>query len=368
MADYRQNQNSAYTSILNAGTLATVSRVSSSYDEVEGVPVVSAVQTDPVAVVNLPASESLAQQFENKIIEDYKKGKTRFFYAAAKGLTLEPESGDLLFFKSKVWELVGSTGLEPDGTTPIIYIFAVKVSNLSEIPVAGPPVTNKTAFNITNPETEFLSVLGLTASDVVTVDSQEDAVLGAELVGGPDMSDTADWTVAGTAIQTATPNGIEVITVGTAGIYQTLATEIDETYLVSVKVYSTNVDVSVRVPSDGGDLTLAIPAGSSGEFFGTFVASEVSPLLYLRSGGAGGCTWSICSTKQLLSDTAFTTAATGTINFTPGVAYGWLYINGEQVYNISALAIGDTVMPSHSINWPSVDVSHMEIVEIEVGV
>ena len=135
MAKYTQEQNDTYTDILDAGTLATISRVASSYDETEGEQTVTAIQTDSVAVVNLPASTSLSQQFENKIIEDYKKGKVRFFYAAAKGVTFEPESGDLLFFKSKVWELVGATSLDPDGTTPILYIFAVRASNLSALPV-----------------------------------------------------------------------------------------------------------------------------------------------------------------------------------------------------------------------------------------
>lgn len=136
MGKYTQDQNDAYNDILEAGTLATISRVVySSYDEVEGEGVISAVPTDPAPVVNLPASESLSQQFENKIIEDYKKGKVRFFYVGAKDLTFELESGDLLFFKSKVWELVGATSLDPDGTTPILYIIAVKASNLSALPV-----------------------------------------------------------------------------------------------------------------------------------------------------------------------------------------------------------------------------------------
>ena len=102
--------------------------------QIEGEEVITAAQTDPAAVVNLPASTSLAQQFENQIIEDYKKGKIRFFYMAAKGITFEPESGDLLFFKSRVWELAGATSLDPDGTTPILYIIAVRASNLSALP------------------------------------------------------------------------------------------------------------------------------------------------------------------------------------------------------------------------------------------
>lgn len=137
MAKYTPEQDSAYVDILEAGALATISCVTSTYDAVGGSETVTAVQTDPVAVVNLPASVSLSQQFENRIIEDYKKGKIRFFYAAAKGVTFEPVAGDLLFFNLKVWELAGATSLNPDGTTHILYIIAVRSSNLSALPVVA---------------------------------------------------------------------------------------------------------------------------------------------------------------------------------------------------------------------------------------
>lgn len=135
MAKYTEDINGAYGDILEAGILATLSRVTSTYDETEGEETVTGVQTDPVAVVNLPASESMRQQFENRIIEDYKKGKIRFFLIAAKGLTFELESGDLLFFNSKVWEVAGATPLDPDGASPIIHTIAVRASNLSALPV-----------------------------------------------------------------------------------------------------------------------------------------------------------------------------------------------------------------------------------------
>lgn len=136
MGKYTQDQTDTYDSILEAGTLATLSRVTSSYDATEGEEIITDVQIDPVAVVNLPASTSLSQQFENRIIEDYKKGKIRFFYMAAKGLTFEPKAGDLLFFKSKVWDLAGATTLDPDGTTPVLYVIAARASGLSVLPVA----------------------------------------------------------------------------------------------------------------------------------------------------------------------------------------------------------------------------------------
>ena len=131
--DYTEIQNVASDLIKDFGTAAPLSRVTSDYDPVDGARTITAVQTDTTNLVNLPASNSLAQQFENRIIEEYKKGKIRFFYVAAKGMTFEPESGDLLFYESKVWELDGATPLNPAGT-PIYYIIAVKTSNLSAIP------------------------------------------------------------------------------------------------------------------------------------------------------------------------------------------------------------------------------------------
>lgn len=129
MGKYTQEQNDAYKDILEAGALAQISRLFSTYDEVEGEQVATSIKTDSAAVVNLPGSTSLAQQFENQILEDFKKGKIRFFYVAAKGLTLEPESGDYLVLNGKVWDVAGATPLNPDmGSTPILYIVGVKAS------------------------------------------------------------------------------------------------------------------------------------------------------------------------------------------------------------------------------------------------
>lgn len=135
MGKYTQEQNDAYMDILEAGTLATISRVASTYDEVEGEQVPTSIKTDPAAVVSFPASGGTVQAFDNRVIEDYKKGKIRFFYVAAKGLTFEPESGDYLVVNGKVWDIAGATMLNPDmGSTPIFYTVGVKASNLSILP------------------------------------------------------------------------------------------------------------------------------------------------------------------------------------------------------------------------------------------
>lgn len=131
--NYNAAQVTAQNLIKRFGSSGTISRVESSYDEVAGERVVSAVNTDPVSLVNLPASTALAQQFENGIIEEYKKGKIRFFYVAAKGMTFEPEAADLLYYDGTVWELAGATPLNPAGT-PVYYTIGVRASNLSELP------------------------------------------------------------------------------------------------------------------------------------------------------------------------------------------------------------------------------------------
>lgn len=135
MSDYTEDINGAYDDILDAGIAATISRVSSTYNEVEETEVITAVTTDITAVVSFPASSGTVQAFDNRIIEDYKKGLIRFFYVAAKNLTFEPEPGDLLYFNSKVWEIAGTTPLNPNGAQPIFYTMGVKPSNLSALPV-----------------------------------------------------------------------------------------------------------------------------------------------------------------------------------------------------------------------------------------
>ena len=135
MGKYTADQNCAYNDILEAGILATISRVSSTYDEVEEDETITAVTTDTIAVCTVPASSEMLRPYENRFIEDYKKGKNRFFLVAGKGLSFELEPGDLLYFDSKVWEVEGSIPLNPDGTTPIMYTMGVKPSNLDALPV-----------------------------------------------------------------------------------------------------------------------------------------------------------------------------------------------------------------------------------------
>jgi len=134
MAKYTADQDSAYDDILAAGIEATISRVDSTYDEVEEDETITSVYTEPTAVCTVPASSQMLKPYENRFIEDYTKGKNIFFLVAGKGLTFDPSPGDLLYFNDKVWEIEGSTKLSPDGITPIMYTIGVKPSNLSTLP------------------------------------------------------------------------------------------------------------------------------------------------------------------------------------------------------------------------------------------
>lgn len=135
MSDYTDDINDAYDDILAAGIAATITRVASTYDPVAETETITAVTTDTTAVVTVPASSEMLKPYDNGFIEDYRKGRNRFFLVAAKSMTFEPEPGDLLYFNSRVWEIAGTTPLNPNGSQPIIYTMGVKASNLSALPV-----------------------------------------------------------------------------------------------------------------------------------------------------------------------------------------------------------------------------------------
>jgi len=132
--DYAKAQALAKRLISKYGDTTTVSRVVSTYDPVEADKVVSSVQTDPVVAVTLPANANTIAAFENNLIEDYKKGKIRFFYTTADELTFPIESGDLLIWEGKVLEVAGASPLSPAGT-PVYYTVGARVSTLSALPV-----------------------------------------------------------------------------------------------------------------------------------------------------------------------------------------------------------------------------------------
>jgi hypothetical protein len=136
---YTQEQNDAYLSILEAGVLTKLNRVLSSYDPVEGGETVTDVYQSNAAIVALPSTSSISQQYETSFIEDLKIGRARFFYLAGKGLVFLPQPGDLLLFQGMYWDVVGSSPLDPDGATPILYTLGVRQSQITTINVDTDP-------------------------------------------------------------------------------------------------------------------------------------------------------------------------------------------------------------------------------------
>lgn len=126
--DYAKAQNTALALIGKFGQVTSFARITvGTYDPVTGDPTDLSVQMDSVTVVSLPASGGTVQAFDNRFTEDLRKGKVRFFYVAAKGMTLEPQPGDLLYFEGALWELAGATPLNPAGT-PVLFTFGCKPS------------------------------------------------------------------------------------------------------------------------------------------------------------------------------------------------------------------------------------------------
>lgn len=138
--DYIDAQKTALELINEFGQLTKMIRLSSDYDPVTGSNDNVTSQITDAVVVSLPASGGTVQAFDNKFKEDLKKGKIRFFYVAAKGLTFQPEGGDLILFEDALWDIGGGTPLNPGGT-PVLFTVGCRSSgkSLEELPETIPP-------------------------------------------------------------------------------------------------------------------------------------------------------------------------------------------------------------------------------------
>jgi len=134
--DYTEAQADAAFLLAEFGAPVDVTRVVSSYDELEGVETVTEVTTVAVQGVTLPAAGNSITQFDNAIVEDYRKGKVRIFMVSAVGLTFEPEAGDLFTADGKIWDVLGVTPLAPAGVV-VLHTLAVRPSALTALPVVG---------------------------------------------------------------------------------------------------------------------------------------------------------------------------------------------------------------------------------------
>ena len=128
--NYIAAQKTALRLINKFGFVTTIGRVSGTYNAVEGTTSGSATQTTPATVVSLPFSQGSSRGFDNDFIEDLKKSKGRFFYVAAKDLIFQAEAGDVLLFENTVWDVSGTTPLNPAGT-PLIFTLGCKLSTKS---------------------------------------------------------------------------------------------------------------------------------------------------------------------------------------------------------------------------------------------
>jgi len=125
--DYLKAQSTALRLIDKFGQSTSIVRVSSDYDPATGEQSVETLETTPATIVSLPASGGLGLAGDNQFAEDLKAGKIRFFYLAAAGLTFTPLPGDILLFESYMWDIAGTTPLNPAGT-PVIFTLGCRSS------------------------------------------------------------------------------------------------------------------------------------------------------------------------------------------------------------------------------------------------
>ena len=130
--DYSTERAEIAETLSELGAVATVSRVTSSYDATEGEHAVSAVQTDPADAVNLPATSARVGQFDNDELQQIRH-KMRFFYLSADRLTFEPQPGDLLAWANSIFQIVGATPFSPAGVV-LYYRTLATQTTLTEIP------------------------------------------------------------------------------------------------------------------------------------------------------------------------------------------------------------------------------------------
>jgi gentisate 1,2-dioxygenase len=80
--------------------------------------------------VVLPAKSSALNALSGDTdnwIEAVIRGKGRFLLAAAKGITFEPETGDIIDLEAKKWRIIGITPLRPANIAILYKIGAILV-------------------------------------------------------------------------------------------------------------------------------------------------------------------------------------------------------------------------------------------------
>ena len=106
------------------GETVNLLRYDATYDPVTGQTSSEVSQITEATLVSLPASQGTVESFDNKTKEAFIQGKLRFFIVAAKNLSFLPLPGDYINFESALWEIMGSTPLNPAGTTLMFRVGA----------------------------------------------------------------------------------------------------------------------------------------------------------------------------------------------------------------------------------------------------
>lgn len=114
--------------ITDKGQDVTINRYTSSRNVAKGRTDKTLSETDTLKVVVLPASKGTIQGFDNRAFSGLEQSKIRFMIAAASGAAFEPRVGDeITGLESASWRVLGSTPINPAGTSIVYRIGVAKV-------------------------------------------------------------------------------------------------------------------------------------------------------------------------------------------------------------------------------------------------
>ena len=122
--NYTAAETTAARLIDKFGETVNLLRYDATYDPVTGQTSSEVSQITEATLVSLPASQGTVEAFDNRTREAFIQGKLRFFIVAAKNLSFLPLPGDYISFESALWEIMGSTPLNPAGTALIFRVGA----------------------------------------------------------------------------------------------------------------------------------------------------------------------------------------------------------------------------------------------------
>lgn len=126
MIDYAEIAEGALTAIKDAGTKIVITRFGNTFDPVTTENVQTVVATGEFDVAILPAKKANAIAgfqvgFDASYVEKLRAGKVRQLLIAATGAPFAPKQGDIATFLDAEWTLLGCTGIDPSGNSPVIF-------------------------------------------------------------------------------------------------------------------------------------------------------------------------------------------------------------------------------------------------------